>query len=212
MLITLEGIEGSGKTTQVGHLVDFLEGLGYGCLVTREPGGTAIGKKIRGILLDPANSRLDPLAELLLYAADRAQHIREKLIPALSAGKIVICDRFFDATTVYQGYARGLDKKIIHQLHRIVLGNLIPDLTVLFDLSPEVGLRRAGKALAQGDRVASESRFENEALAFHRLVRNGYLDLASSNADRFRIIDAGLDELGVREQIIEAVSAVLTDR
>lgn len=212
MLITLEGIEGSGKTTQVGHLVDFLKGLGYVCLVTREPGGTAVGQKIRGILLDPANSRLDPLAELLLYAADRAQHIREKLIPALSTGAIVICDRFFDATTVYQGYARGLDREIIHQLHEIVLGDLVPDLTVLFDLSPEVGLRRAGKALEQGDRVASESRFENETLTFHRRVRNGYLDLARSNADRFRIIDAGLDELAVKEQIIKTVSAALTDR
>ncbi len=206
MFITLEGIEGSGKTTQVRHLVDFMQKMGYECLVTREPGGTKVGQKIRTILLDPENTDIDPLTELLLYAADRAQHIRQIIAPALSQGKTVICDRFWDATTVYQGYARGLKLKTIHRLHRIVLDDLMPDLTLLFDLPVSTGLSRALRAVDCGDRDGSETRFEREALVFHERVRNGYLTLAQMAPDRFRIIDAAMNETEVRAQMFHAVN------
>ncbi|MFZ5568939.1 MAG: dTMP kinase [Thermodesulfobacteriota bacterium] len=205
MLITLEGIEGSGKSTQVRHLVDFMREMGYECLVTREPGGTRLGQKIRTILLDPANTDVEPLAELLLYAADRAQHIQQIISPALAKGMTVICDRFCDATTVYQGYARGLDLGTIDQLHRIVLNGLIPDLTLLFDLPVEIGLSRAFSAVGSGDRRESETRFEQEALAFHERVRNGYLSLARLNPERFRILNAARAETDVRHQMIHVV-------
>ena len=206
MFITLEGIEGSGKTTQLDPMVAFLTQKSHDCIVTREPGGTRIGQQIRAILLDPHNKALDPLSELLLYAADRAQHIKTKIIPDLSAGKTVICDRFFDATTVYQGYGRGLDISIINMLHQIVLDGLKPDLTILFDLPVETGLSRAWKQINDGSRSDLETRFEKEALAFHQKIRDGYLELAKREPDRFRIIDAG----GSKETVKEAVTNTLS--
>lgn len=206
MFITLEGIEGSGKTTQLDPMVAFLTQKGHDCIVTREPGGTRIGQQIRAILLDPHNKALDPLSELLLYAADRAQHIKTKIIPDLSAGKTVICDRFFDATTVYQGYGRDLDISIINMLHQIVLDGLKPDLTILFDLPVETGLSRAWKQINDGSRSDLETRFEEEALAFHQKIRDGYLELAKREPDRFRIIDAG----GSKETVKEAVTNTLS--
>jgi len=125
MLITLEGIEGSGKTTQVKYIVEFLNKLGHETVATREPGGTEICKKIRKILLDPDNCDLSPEAELMLYCADRAQHIKSLIIPALASGKVVICDRFMDATTAYQGYARGISLDMINSLHEIILKDLL---------------------------------------------------------------------------------------
>lgn len=190
MFITLEGIEGAGKTTQAARIAEFLRQRGHGCVTTREPGDTRIGKKIRAILLDPENSDLVPLAELFLYAADRAQHVHERILPALQEGKTVICDRFFDATTVYQGFARGLDLEIIESIHRLVPGELKPDMTILFDLPPEVGLKRAWGQINSGGRTGKESRFEKEALAFHEKVRAGYLNLAHREPDRFFVVDA----------------------
>lgn len=201
MFITLEGIEGSGKTTQIKYIIEYFEQTGVECLTTREPGDTRVGKKIRSILLDPENKALDPLAELFLYAADRAQHIKERIIPALSEGKTVVCDRFFDATTVYQGFARGIDLSIIEKIHQLVLGDLRPDLTLLFDLSPEEGLARAWKQVHNGSRTNSETRFENEKISFHKKVRNGYLELAHSEPGRFRIIDASQSAEQVRREI-----------
>ncbi len=136
MFITLEGIEGSGKTTQIGRLVEFLEDRGSECVTTRQPGGTLIGENIRSILLDPANSALEPMTELLLYMADRSQHIYELIRPCLKAGKTVVCDRYFDATVVYQGFARGLNLELIRQLHQILFDDLKPDVTLLLDLAP----------------------------------------------------------------------------
>lgn len=205
MFITLEGIEGSGKTTQLEHMVEYLALKGHDCTVTREPGGTEIGQQIRAILLNPDNKALAPLSELLLYAADRAQHINTKIIPDLSAGKTVVCDRFFDATTVYQGYGRALPVSIINKLHEIVLGGLKPDLTILFDLPVDVGLSRAWKQINDGSRSDLETRFEKEALAFHQKIRDGYLELAGREPDRFRVIDAG----GSREMVQEAVCKTL---
>jgi dTMP kinase len=190
MFITLEGIEGSGKTTQICRLVEFFEVRGIECIATRQPGGTLIGENIRSILLDPANSALEPLAELLLYMADRAQHINELIRPALKHGKTVICDRYFDATLVYQGFARGLSVELIRQLHQLLFDDLKPDVTLLLDLSPQIGLERAWRQLNSGQRSGDESRFEAETVAFHEKVRAGYLELARIEPERIRIIDA----------------------
>lgn len=207
MFITFEGIEGSGKTTQINHTLNYLTSKGYDTVSTREPGDTRIGKKIRSILLDPENKDLVSQAELFLYAADRAQHIAERILPSLAEGKIVVCDRFFDATSAYQGYARGLDLNVIEEIHRLVLDGLKPDLTILFDLDPKTGLERAWKAIENGNRTDAETRFENEKLAFHEAVRAGYLLLAKKEPERIHVIDASKDENAVRldiEKIIES--------
>jgi len=209
MLITLEGIEGSGKTTQVAHIVRYLASIGRDCRVTREPGGTQIGQKIRALLLDPDSRGMYPLAELLLYLADRAQHIKEIIEPELTAGKTVICDRFFDATLAYQGYARQLDTTLLHTLHGLLFANLTPNITLLLDLSPEIGLARAWQQIHQGQRQCAETRFEQEALKFHERVRAGYLALAHREPERFQIIDAEQDEKQVTQQIIDTLSSAL---
>ncbi len=208
MFITLEGIEGSGKTTQVKEIDKFLQKMGHDCIITREPGGTGIGKKIRGILLDPENSRLDHSAELLLYAADRSHHIKTIIQPALAEGKTVICDRFSDATTAYQGFARGLDMKKINLLQDLVLDGLKPDITILFDLPAETGLKRAWNQIHNGARTHLETRFEKEAINFHKKVRSGYLKLAQLEPKRFCIINAALKKDRVKKEIIN----ILTER
>jgi len=207
MFITLEGIEGSGKSTQIAAITRWLKDAGYDCLTTREPGGTAIGGQIRSVLLHPSNDDMAPGTELLLYVADRVQHLETVVRPALKAGKTVVCDRYFDATMVYQGYARGLDKKTILRLHQLACGGLTPDLTLLLDLAPEEGLNRAWRRIASDNAHAAESRFEKEKLAFHRRVREGYLDLARKEAKRFAIIDADADAAAVSQKI-EAALAV----
>jgi dTMP kinase len=206
MFISFEGIEGSGKTTQIHHMDKFFQNNGQDCVITREPGGTRIGEKIRAILLDPASKDMDPLTELLLYTADRAQHIKEFVSPFLSAGKTVLCDRFYDATVVYQGFARGLDIGLIDKLHNLLFENLKPDITILLDLPPEKGLSRAWKQIKNGDRENVETRFEKEKLSFHNKVRSGYLDLARLEPGRFRVIDASMDENQVRNEIIKILS------
>jgi dTMP kinase len=203
MFITLEGIEGSGKTTQLKHIADFLRKKGHDCVITREPGGTPIGEKIRAILLDPASKGINPLTELLLYMADRVQHVKELLGPSLAAGQTVLCDRYFDATLVYQGYARGLDIELIEQLHQLLLAGLRPDITFLLDLPPETGLSRAWAQINNGNRTGRESRFEKEALSFHEKVRAGYLTLARKEPERFRIIDASRDLNDVQKEILK---------
>ncbi len=206
MFITLEGIEGSGKTTQVSHIVSFLTEKGHECVVTREPGGTDIGGQIRAILLNPGNKRLDPLAELLLYAADRAQHIKTVISPSLLAGKTVICDRFFDATTAYQGYARKIDMTLINTLHKLVLDDLEPDMTFLFDLPVKTGLSRAWEQIDNGSRSDLETRFEKEDIAFHEKVRSGYLKLSKQYPHRFQIIDASKEIDQVKNDILHSLS------
>ena len=209
MFITLEGIEGSGKTTQIGRLVEFLEDRGSECVTTRQPGGTLIGENIRSILLDPANSALEPMTELLLYMADRSQHIYELIRPCLKAGKTVVCDRYFDATVVYQGFARGLNLELIRQLHQILFDDLKPDVTLLLDLAPQVGLQRAWQQLNTGQRSEHESRFEAETVAFHEKVRAGYLELARLEPGRFRIVDAAQSQDQVFSAIRKIVSSFL---
>ncbi len=205
MFITFEGIEGAGKTTQIKRIYKFLQNSGYECVMTREPGGTNIGKKIRAILLDPESKAMDSITELLLYTADRVQHVKEILKPALSSGKLVLCDRYLDATVVYQGYGRGLELQVIDNLHELMIQGLKPDVTILLDLSPEKGLSRAWEQINKGTRVGKETRFEEEALAFHRRVRAGYLSLARKEPARFRIIDASQEEDHVQEAIIKVL-------
>jgi len=209
MFITLEGIEGSGKTTQMQQLSTYVENRGHSCVLTREPGGTALGKKIRTILLDPASTELVPTAELLLYMADRAQHINTLIKPCLAEGKIVLCDRYFDATVVYQGYARGLDTGFICDLHRLILDDLKPEMTFLLDLSPRIGLARAWKQLDNGTRSGTESRFEEETISFHEKVRAGYLELARRQSERIRVVDGSQDKKQVQMDIRDALAEYL---
>ncbi len=205
MFITLEGIEGSGKSTQVSLLLSALQAKGHECILTREPGATKIGKKIRAILLNSKSGALLPITELLLYAADRAQHVCEVIQPALAANKVVVSDRFFDATTVYQGYARGLDLNVVAQIHHVVLRDLKPDLTIILDLSVELGLKRAWSRIHNQGGGPSEDRFEREAVAFHEKVRNGYLALARLEPERFRVIDASDSVENVHRDVVEVV-------
>jgi dTMP kinase len=202
LFITFEGIEGCGKTTQVKRFAERLKGLGIAVVTTFEPGGTSIGKDIRKILLDSRNKHLSPLTELILYAADRAQHVEEVIKPALDNGKWVICDRFFDATVVYQGIARGQDLKLVRALNAQVTQGIQPDITFLLDCPVDMGLNRAlerNEAQSQN----GQDRFEREAMDFHRAVRDGYLDLARENQDRFVIVDASLPKDGVEKRIFQ---------
>lgn len=209
MFITLEGIEGCGKTTQINHLSTFFENRGQPWVLTREPGGTAIGKEIRSILLNPSSKDMVPKAELLLYMADRAQHIASLVKPSLAENKVVLCDRYFDATAVYQGFARGLDVQFVCELHRLVLEDFKPDITLLLDLAPRIGLARAWKQLDNGIRSDTESRFEEETLSFHEKVRAGYLELARLEPKRFRTIDASGSEKRVQADIRQVLTRFL---
>jgi len=206
--ITFEGIEGSGKSTQISRLLQYLTNSGRPATLTREPGGTPIGDQVRKVLLNPANKLLDPTAELLLYAASRAQHLCEVIRPALDAGRIVLCDRFSDATLAYQGYGRGLSIATIRELDQIVTAGLRPRLTVLLDIDAATGVGRArGRNTAQG--LHGEARFENEELAFHNRVRAGYLDLAKQESARIRIVDAARTPDAIQEDVRKIVDAVL---
>lgn len=202
--ITFEGIEGSGKSTQIALLAKHLTSNGMRIALTREPGGTPIGDQVRKILLDPANRMLDPAAELLLYAASRAQHLHEIILPRLAEGTTVLCDRFSDATLAYQGYGRGLDQEMIRALDRIVTAGIRPNLTILFDIDPSLGVARArGRNNSRG--LETEARFENEELAFHDRVRRGYLALAAQEPDRIRVVD-GLGSLDAVQERVRTIA------
>lgn len=205
MFITLAGIEGAGKTTQAKNIAGYLDQIKQPYILTREPGGTETGKKIRAILLDPESRGISAKAELLLYAADRAHHIESVILPALKSGYYVICDRFMDCTTAFQGYGRGIDLSLIEKIHDIVLEGLKPDLTFLFDIDPESGLARAFSDLKSGERSEKESRFELEAVEFHKKVREGYLALAAREPDRFVTVDASMDKEIIRNAIIKKI-------
>lgn len=185
--ITLEGVEGSGKSTQVRLIKEYLESLGYKVVTTFEPGDTEVGKEIRKILLSPDNTELVSKAELLLYVAERAQHVFELLKPSLEEGKIIISDRYTDATLAYQGYARGLDQNLIEELNTIATEGLEPDLTLLLDIDPQISLRRAKQVTAENS--SKGDRIEAEKISFHQKVRKGYLDLAKRE-ERIELIDA----------------------
>jgi dTMP kinase len=189
LFITFEGIEGCGKSTQAKRIANRLEKAGVPLILTREPGGTPIGNHIRKILLTSGNRDFHPLAELFLYEADRAQHVATVVRPALAEKKWVLCDRFLDATTAYQGYARGQDLSMTTQLNEIASFGIMPNVTFLLDCPVDVGLRRALKRNAESEEV-DQDRFEKEKMAFHEAVRNGYLDLAKNNPERFIVVDA----------------------
>ena len=212
IFITFEGIEGCGKSTQIRKLAATLDNLGKKVTLTREPGGCDIADKIRSILLDSANTAMVPLAELLLYAAARSQHINEVILPALTKGDIVLCDRFIDATVAYQGYGRKLDLEMINDLNRLAAANCRPDITLLLDCPVATGLERAMariEALGTGaSSTTREERFERESLEFHERVRNGYLSLAAAEPERFCIIDAN----GSIEAIYAAIENKLKER
>ncbi len=208
LFITFEGTEGSGKTTQISLLADHLTSAGLTVTLTREPGGTPIGDQVRKVLLDPSNKALHPRAELLLYAASRAQHLAERILPALEAGRIVLCDRFSDATLAYQGYGRGLDIGTIRALDQIVTGGMNPHLTLLLDLDAAAGLSRArGRNSSAG--LEHEGRFENEDIAFHDRVRRGYLTLARQDPERVRVVDAARPPDVVQRDIRAIVDELL---
>ena len=203
--ITFEGIDGSGKSTQMRLLAERLRAGGHDVFEAVEPGGTAIGRQIRRILLDAANQDLRPTAELLLYFASRAQNVDECILPALAAGKIVLCDRFTDSTLAYQGYARGLGEEAVLALDLIACRGLTPDLTLLIDVDVECGLARAQKRNDGDD--AAETRMDDQSLEFHRKVREAYLKLAKQHADRFRIIDGRGAPETVAERVWESLAA-----
>lgn len=201
LFITFEGIEGCGKSTQLQLLARKLSAAGASVTVTREPGGCAIADQIRSILLDAGNSSLTPLAELFLYAAARAQHVAEVVKPALADGRIVLCDRFTDATIAYQGYGRGVSLDVIAQLHEQATAGTTPHLTVLLDCPVETGLKRAFARINTCD-GPREERFELESMQFHQRVREGYLALAANDPQRFIIVDG--------DQTVEATEAAVT--
>ncbi len=209
MFITFEGIEGCGKSTQAKRLVNHLRELAVPLVFTLEPGGTTVGQKIRLILLDSRNQHLSPLAELLLYAADRAQHVEEVIKPALEQGKWVLCDRFFDATTVYQGYARGLDMKLIVTLNEKASPGIRPDITFLIDCAVEVGLKRALKR-NKIQFQEGQDRFEREKKDFHEAVREGYLTMAMEDRERFVVVDGTLKEDELEEIIFKHVEPFIS--
>jgi dTMP kinase len=201
--ITLEGGEGAGKTTNLAYICERLRSSGLPVLVTREPGGTALGEGIRKLLLDPENTAMHADTELLLMFAARAQHLREKVKPALERGEWVVCDRFTDATYAYQGGGRGLDKARIGDLEDWVQAGFQPTMTLLFDLPVETGLERAGKR-------GELDRFENEQAAFFTRVRQAYLERARAFPERFRIIDAGQPLDVVQAQIAPIIEELIS--
>ena len=208
--VTFEGIEGSGKSTQAARLAERLRRSGREVVLTREPGGTALGRQLRALLLHTGSSVL-PEAELLLYAADRAQHVGETIAPALARGAAVLCDRFLDATLAYQGAARGLGTEAVLSLHRRPPLDLRPHRTVLLDLDPEAALARArGRDAARRD-GPDEGRFEAEPLAFHRRVREGYLRLAAAEPERVRVVAGAGPESAVEAAVLREVSDLFPD-
>ncbi len=199
--ITFEGAEGAGKSTQIELLAGSLQKRGLDVRTSREPGGTAAGLRIRELLLDP-DARLVPRSELLLYAADRAQHVDEIVRPALAAGSVLLCDRHADSLVAYQACGRGMDVQLVEDLNRIATGGLVPDLTLLLDLEPEVGLARAA-------RRSTADRLEREDLAFHRRVREGFLAIARARPERVHVVRADADVETVHRQVLGAVATRL---
>ena len=200
MFITLEGPEGSGKTTAVEAAVKKLEEMGYQIVRTREPGGTPISEQIRNVILDKGNTAMDGRTEALLYAASRRQHLVEKVWPALKEGKIVICDRYLDSSLAYQGGARGLGIEEVLNINLFATENTWPDLTLLFDIKPEIGLARIS---ANANREVN--RLDLEKIEFHNKVRESFLALARRFPDRYVIIDASLSRDEVAKETMEAI-------
>lgn len=183
LFITVEGTDGSGKTTQIGFMNEYFKNAGHDVLLTREPGGTRISEKARSIILDPDHTEMGNITEFLLYSAARAQLVHEVIRPSLEKGTIVVCDRYVDSSFAYQAYGRGLDLKLLESISDFAIGGLMPDITFFFDMDPEIALKRRF-ASTQSDRI------ENERLEFHRKVHSGYIKLAEKYPERIKRIHA----------------------
>jgi dTMP kinase len=203
-LIVFEGVEGCGKTTQMQLIGEWLEGLGISVVSTREPGGTELGLHLRRLLLDSQNC-ISLHTELLLYAADRSQHVEQELKPNLEQGKFILCDRYTDSTIAYQGYGRALDMVLIDQLNKIATGGLESDITLWLDVEPEVGLSRKRKSREVADRI------EQEKIEFHHRVQQGYVDLAAKYPQRIVRVDGNLTVETVQKQIQAIFTKSLKD-
>ena len=200
MFITFEGGEGAGKSTAIKRIVEKLTSEGYEIVLTREPGGTPIAEEIRNVILDKKNTAMDPRTEALLYAASRRQHLVEKVIPALREGKLVLCDRFIDSSLAYQGGAREIGIDNVYNMNLFATEGMLPDLTILFDIKPEVGLARIA---ANSQREVN--RLDVEKLAFHNKVRDSFHELAKRFPERFVIIDASKSPDEVFEESYKAI-------
>lgn len=203
LFISLEGIEGAGKTTLIQKIIVHFQSMGKDVLLTREPGGSDLGKKLRSIILN-AEEKICPPAELFLFLADRAEHVQTCIKPALEQGKIVLCDRFTDSTVAYQGYGRGMDIAQLKMLNSLATQGLTPDLTIVLDLAPEMGLARANARNKEQNLTVKEGRFEAEALEFHQKIRAGFLAM-SREEERFFVVNAEQSA----EQVFDIVSKKL---
>lgn len=208
LFITFEGVEGSGKTTQIERLKKYLRKKGIPCEITREPGGTSIGEKIRKILLNPEYKGMTPLSELFLYEASRTQHVHALIRPLLEKGITVLCDRFTDASIAYQAYGRKLDLKLVQHLNQISSQGLKPDITFILDCPSRLGLKRA---LRRNKRLKNikEGRFEREDIRFHQRVRKGYLALAKMDPQRIKVIDTRIGEDRVFKKIKDIIDKLI---
>ena len=199
MFITFEGPDGSGKTTQIRRLIPVLQEKGFAIVHTREPGGTDIGDQIRSIIMNMKNKSMHPRAEILLFCASRAQLVEELVRPSLSEGKLVLCDRYADSTMAYQGYGHGLDRDVLSQLLHFATGGLKPDLTLLFDISAEAGLRRRLTNHEEWNRM------DDYALQFHERVRSGYLAMAAAEPERWAVIDADRTPDEIHREVVSVI-------
>lgn len=202
LFISFEGIEGTGKTTQVKFVFNYLRGKGYRVIQTEEPGGTAISRRIRELLLSPDSQGMDPVTELLLYNASRVQHLNELIVPALTSGEIVVTDRFCDSTVAYQGYGRGIDLDLIDSLDKISTGGLRPDITILLDIEVETGLRR-NREIHKNDRL------EKEDISFHQKVREGFQKIAEREPERMHVIDCSGSIESVKMIVVNIIDRFL---
>jgi len=205
LFVSFEGIEGCGKTTQALLLAKWLKSRGHQVIITREPGGTPLAEKIRKVLLDSRNHSMSPLTELLLLQASRAQHLAQVIIPALKAGQVVVCDRFADSSTAYQGYGRGMDLEMVNQLNQIAVDGCWPKLTLVFDLPVETGFARAAK------RKRALDRMEQQQKTFHRKVRQGFLAIAKADPDRVKVLDGSFPpdviQAAVRQLVLNSLGS-----
>lgn len=193
MFVTFEGIEGAGKSTIMGMVSQQMRDRGNTPVLTREPGGSQLGRRLRALLLDCRQEQITMQAELCLFLADRAQHLADVVLPALQAGQNVLCDRYVDSTIAYQGYGRGMDVAKLRAMNMIACDSKMPDITILLDLPVQKGICRAGRRNQAEGTVISEGRFDAESLDFHERVRNGYLEIARNEPERIVVIDSGRD-------------------